>query len=262
MILMSHANLLKKALQGTDLVRRGSAFFRVWGDGVLQVLKFQHQRGNKVYDLSVGVFSMYGNLWPEWFTSGGCIPRGSVASFVGLRFVDGYLSPKCFTKTDNGSFLYNGFPVSLDFKRQKWDENGEYVRYFFTEEQQICILIEKVISWLDDMATQSFAAKAMYEICPYPNDDLRFDAHLAAGELVQAEQAMAAILKQHEDAKASWERTFPRDKFVEMVARTEASDEPLKAALKMVREKDETAICNYLCDNYKRNCEFAKFCVK
>lgn len=262
MITINPANLLKNALQGTGFVRRGSAFFRVWGDGVLQVLKFERERVYQVYDLSVGVFSMYGNLCPEWFTSGGCIPRGSVASFVGLRFVDGYLSPKCFTKTDNGSFLYNGFPVSLDFKRQKWDENGEYVRYFFTEEQQIQILIEKVIPWLNEMTTQSLSAKAMYEICPYPNDDLRFDAHLAAGELVQAEQAMAAILKQHEDAKASWERTFPRDKFVEMVARTEARDEPLKAALKMVREKDEKAIGVYLEDNFKRNCEFAKFCMK
>ena len=262
MIRMNHTDLLKNALQGTGFVRRGAAFFRIWGDGVLQVLKFERERVYQVYDLSVGIFSMYGNLYPEWFTSGGCIPRGSAVNFVGLRFVDGYLSPNCFTKTDNGQFLYNEFPISVDLKRQKWDKNGEYWRYFFTAEQQIQILIEKVIPWLNEMTTQSLSAKAMYEICPYPNDDLRFDAHLAAGEWVQAEQAMAAILKQHADAQASWERTFSKDEYAKMVARQEVRDEPLKAALKMVQEKDEEAICNYLGDNYKRNSELAKFCMK
>ena len=82
MIRINPANLLKVALQETGFVRRGSAFFRVWGDGVLQVLKFERQRGDRVYDLSVGVFSMYGRLYPEWFTSSGCIPRASIASFI------------------------------------------------------------------------------------------------------------------------------------------------------------------------------------
>ncbi len=262
MIRMNHANLLKDALQGTGFVHRGAAFFRVWGDGVLQVLKFERERVFQVYDLSVGIFSMYGNLCPEWFTSNGCIPRGSIVSFVGLRFVEGYLSPKCFTKTVNEQFLYNEFPISVDLKRHKWDENGEHWRYFFTAEQQVHILIEKVIPWLNDMTTQSLAAEAMYEICPIPDDALRFDAHLAAGEWIQAEQTMSAILKQHADAQASWERTFSKDEFAKMVARLETEDIPLKAALKMVQEKDEKAIGGYLEDNYKRNCELAKFCMK
>ena len=262
MILMNHANLLKKALQGTDFVRRGSAFFRVWGDGVLQVLKFQHQRGDKVYDLSVGVFSMYGRLNPEWFTSGGCIPRASIASFVGLRFVDYYLSPNNFRRTDNGQFLYNGFPVMVDPERWLRDEKGEHWKYYFTPEQQVHILTEKVLPWLNDITTQSLAAKAMYQIEPIPNDSLRFDAHLAAGEWTEAELTMSAILKQHADAQASWKRTFPRDRYEEMVARQEARDVPLKEAYRMVKKMDEKAISGYLTDNYKRNSELAKFCIK
>lgn len=195
MIKTNPTNLLKNALQGTGFVRRGAAFFRVWGDGVLQVLKFQRERCYQVHDLSVGIFSMYGNLFPEWFTSGGCIPRGSVVDSVGLRFVEGYLPPNCFTKTDDDNFLFEGFSVSIDPKHLMWDENGEYWEYYFTPEQQVHILKEKVLPWLNDMVTQSLAAEAMYKICPFPNDDLRFDAHLAAGEWVQAEQAMSAILE-------------------------------------------------------------------
>ena len=164
MIRINHTNLLKNTLQGTGFVRRGSAFFRVWGDGVLQVLKFERQCGDRVHNLSVGVFSMYGKLYPEWFTSSGCIPRASIASFVGLRFVDGHLSPNCFTKTDNGQFFYDGFPVSVDSTRRLWDENGERWKYFFTAEQQVHILKEKVLPWLNDMTSQSLAARAMCEI--------------------------------------------------------------------------------------------------
>jgi len=260
MIRMNPAYLLKDALQGTGFARRGAAFFRVWGDGVLQVLKFERQRIYQVHDLSIGVFSMYGRLSPEWFTSSGCIPRASIASFVGLRSVDYYLSPNSFTKTDNGQFLYDGFPVTVEPKQWLRDENGEHWKYYFTPEQQVHILVGKVLPWLNEMTNQSLAAKAMYKISPVPNDSLRFDAHLAAGEWIEAEQTMSAILKQHADAQASWKRTFSQDKYEEMVARQEARD--LIAAHKMVQEKDEEAISSYLKENYKRNCKLAKFCMK
>ena len=262
MTAMSHNALLKDALQGTGFVRRGSAFFRVWGDGVLQVLKFERERVLSVRDLRVGIFSMYGSLSPEWFTSGGCIPRGSAANFVGLRFVEGYLPPASFAKDDTGQHFYEGFPVSLDSQRRMWADNTEYWEYRFTEEQQLNILRQKVLPWLDEMTSQSLAAKAMYKICPVPNDSLRFDAHLAAGELTEAEEAMSAILKQHADARASWERTFSKEKFEEMAARQEARDIPLKAAYEMAQKRDEEAISVYLSDNYKRNCLLAKFCMK
>ena len=262
MIGSTPTSLLKAALQGTGFVRRGSAFFRVWGDGILQVLKFERHSIFEVQDLSVGVFSMYGRLQPEWFTSGGCIPRGSIANFVALRFVDHYLPPHSFTKTDDGRYFYNGYPVSVDPTQKMWDESGERWKYFFTAQQQVHILAEKVLPWLNAMTTQSLAAKAMYELFPVPNDSLRFDAHLAAGEWAEAEQTMAAVLKQHADATASWERTFSQDKYFEMVARQEVRDEPLISAYKMVKEKNEETISSYLSDNYKRNCELAKFCMK
>ena len=207
--------------KGSGFVRRGSAFFRVWGDGVLQVLKFEYQPGYPVHDLCVGIFSLYGKLYPRWFTSGGCIPRGSIASFAGLRSTDGFLSPTRFTKNDNGQFFYDGFPVSVDSTQRLLDENGERWKYCFTPEQQVRILKDNLLPWLNDMISQSLAAKAMYKIWPVPNDSLRFDAHLASGEWIEAEQTMSAILKQHDNARASWERTFSRDQFEKMATRLE-----------------------------------------
>lgn len=262
MLKMNPTNLLKEALAGTGFVRRGSAFFRVWGDGVLQVLKFERERVYRVPGLCVGVFSMYGRLEPQWFTSLGCIPRGSVELFVGLRFLDGHLPPDRFTKTDNGQFFYDGFPVTVDPSQRLWDDSGENWKYFFTPEQQIHILNEKVLPWLNAMTSQSLAAEAMYEICPIPNDALRFDAHLAADEWDQAEKAMTAIMNQHADAAASWKRTLSPEKFAERLARMEERDVPLKAALHMVQEKDPEVIGRYLRENYQRNCQLAKFCMK
>ena len=256
------ADLLKDDLRGTGFVRRGAAYFRVWGDGVLQVLKFERQPGGRSCELRVGIFSMYGKLRPEWFTSGGCIPRGSIARFVGLRSAEGWLSSDCFTRTDDEQFVYEGFPVSVDPEQRLWDEHGERWKYRFTAEQQAAIFAEKALPWLNDVTNQSLAAKAMYEICPVPNDGLRFDAHLAAGEWTQAEQTISAILKQHASARASWEQTLSQGAFAEMAARQETEDTPLKVAYRMVQEKDEEAIHGYLSDNYRRNCKLAEFCVK
>jgi len=253
-VIEMNTSFLRDALQGTGFVRRGSAFFRVWGDGVLQVLKFTREhRGDHVHELSVGVFSMYGKLLPEWFTSFGCIPQGSVVGFAELRYAEGYLFPRCFTKNDEGQFFCNGFPVSVDPKQWMRDKEGEQWRYFFTPEQQIRILKEKGLPWLNDMTDQSSAAAGMAQLLPRPNDGYRFDAHLAAGELDQAEQTVAAILKQFADAPASVETGKPHQ---------EEKEKFWNALLNMVRKKDEEAISRYLNENYKRNCGLAKFCMK
>ena len=253
-----HTILLKDALQNTGFVRRGSAFFRVWGDGVLQTLKFERSSIYSVHDLHVGVASMYGKLDPCYFTSRFCLTRESIATFVGLRNADGYLSPHCFNETDDGQFIFEGFPISID--PTHWI--NDTAKYFFTPEQQIQILKEKVLPWLNDITSQSSAAKALYKLFPFPHDSLRFYAHLAAGELTQAEETMTAVLTQHANAYASWEKTFSKEKFAEMMARAEEGDAPLKELLRMVQEKDEQAISNHLMENYKTNCEAAKFCMK
>ena len=72
----------------------------------------------------------------------------------------------------------------------------------------------------------------------------------------------SAILKQHDDAQASWKQTFSEQQYAKMIARSEVLDAPLEAALKMVQGQDEDAISSYLADNYMRNCTLAKFCMR
>ena len=75
--------LLEAAVEGHGFFQRGDAFFRVVGDGVLQLLKFEHERCFSHFSLCIGLYSMYSELEQRWFTSTGCIPQYSVMNFVG-----------------------------------------------------------------------------------------------------------------------------------------------------------------------------------
>lgn len=75
--------LLDAAVSGRGFFRRGNAYFRIMGDGVLQLLKFEHERCFSHLSLCVGLYSMYSELEQRLFTSSGCIPQYSVMNFVG-----------------------------------------------------------------------------------------------------------------------------------------------------------------------------------
>ena len=69
---------LKSICKENSFACRGTAFFRVIGDGVLQVIKCQKERYATNYSTSLGLFSLYGQIEREWVTSFGCIPRYSI----------------------------------------------------------------------------------------------------------------------------------------------------------------------------------------
>ena len=66
---------LRRLLENADFHRRGAAFFRVYGEDVLQVLHYS-KRGHPfhVEIVQIGLFSLYSELRPQWLTSSGCIP--------------------------------------------------------------------------------------------------------------------------------------------------------------------------------------------
>ena len=61
--------LLDAAVSGRGFLRRGNAYFRIMGDGVLQLLKFEHERCFSHLSLCVGLYSMYSELEQRLFTS-------------------------------------------------------------------------------------------------------------------------------------------------------------------------------------------------
>lgn len=60
----------------SGFTRKGTAFFRVMDGGVLEVIKYSNRTAPwKSEEVFFGLFSLYGEIDPQWLTSGGCIPR-------------------------------------------------------------------------------------------------------------------------------------------------------------------------------------------
>lgn len=152
---------------------RGSAFFRIIGDGVLQVVKLQYQMRRYSYEISVGLFSMYGELQPEWFTASHCIPRYYIGELVSQSD-----RPILFPPAPN---------IQLD------------------------LLLNEGISYLDSINSQCGLVKAISMVDRRWNDELKFAPYLACGDIGSARRVLKAINDQHGFAQANFEPTLVDD---------------------------------------------------
>lgn len=227
--------------------RRGAAFFRVVGDGVLQVLKYNYERMGPHYSLDIGLFSMYDNLRKEWFTSGGCIPRYTVMKLAG------------WPSTSRPDLFSADSPQIVTLPPELW---------YATPEEQLDVLESKGFLYLNEITTQKQLAHAICELDEIPNrsilwnDSLKFVPFLHAGQKDNALRVIDAILKQHKDAVQSWREYFSPDVFEVRRAEQEKKDQIWFDLREMVINDDEHSIKKYLKDNYERNLQYANFCIQ
>lgn len=219
--------------------RRRNAYFRVIGDGVFQVIKFEYEpRSFCPYHLQIGLFSMYGALMEQWFTPGGCIPRYSVVLLIGER------NP-CYMKNGNIAII--------------------------SMEEQLQILKSKGFDFLNGITTQQQLADGIcrldtirYEKILW-NDPEKFEPFLCSGNLESAAKVIEAILRQHKlavEANCACSFLFKDEKEKERYcAKIEEECVPFREKLDMVQRRDLSAIQAYLTENYARNSTYARFCM-
>lgn len=159
---------LKSLCVASGFVRKGQAFFRIVGDGVLQVIKCKYERSLRGDILSVGLFSMYGDLQPQWFTASGCIPRYSITN--------------CFYQNNRPLVLAVPLLTQLD------------------------MLKTQVLPWLDSIDTQKKLVRAISRLDPRWNDGLKVGPYLACGEGNHAKKVLREILSQHDFARINRSR--------------------------------------------------------
>lgn len=211
--------------------KRGSAFFRVWGDGVLQIIKFEYQNCFSHHSLNIGIQSMYGELLPQWFTSSGCIPRYCVLNLIGK---------KTAVEIVNNTLV------------------------FTTPEQQIEVLRKKGIPWLNSITTQARLSEGIRHLDGdrmWWNDSQKIAPYLASGNTNMAEQVIKSIIQQNESALFSKKFKLSEDKFTEAVNRSEYYLLPLRKLLTMIQHQKREEIKQYLENNYSQNCQYARFCM-
>lgn len=226
---------LYRILAPHGFVRKGTTMFRVHGDGVVQFLKFERERSGSVR-LGLGLLSMYGVLKPEWFTSIGWNLRYDVVNIVGRQW----------------DRPYSREPRTPD-----------------PVEEQLQILQNEGIAWLDAMQTQQQLAEGICYLETFWggttiwNNDLKLAPYLAVGDLTSAKWVAESILNQHEQAYRRNKSIFPDEEaYRKYLEPRRLEDEKYRQVLALIERGSANELREYLDGNYAQNLQYAKFCMK
>ncbi len=203
--------------------RKGSAYFRIVGDGVLQVVKPEYERALWGHILYIGFFSMYGDLLRQWFTSLGCIPRYAVMNCAAQNEMPIVFAP----------------PIS----------------------DQIELFRNSVIEWMNSVDTQKKLATAIRKLDSRWNDDLKIGPYLACGELNHAKKVVQSILEQHQFARFA-NASAGVYRSADTIKWEQDEDEELIRILDMIDRNDPQEINQYISNNFTRNMGYAKSIIK
>lgn len=231
--------IIAQLLCNNGFKRRGLAFFRVYGDGIFQVVKYESERTVKGKILRIGLNSMYGEMLPQWFTSPYCLARYELAGLIGKRIA-----------ADIGVF------------------SGGFALQAYPLEKQLEILEQYGIKFLNSMETQQQLVEAMCQMESYCYgninwvDSTKFAPYLASNNLQMAEKVIDAILDQHAFSKEAQKKRMSEEEYLEWNRRGDAEDAALYKLKIMAQQKNVDEIQHYLKSNYEINCQLARFCMK
>lgn len=208
---------------------RGKAFFRVVGDGVLQVLKYDKSHVPYNPMLLVGLFSIYGEIDPLWLTSKGCIPR---------------------------YWIYNlAYP---------FDPTAKFLLMGPDMREQMAVLTKHGFLWLNSITDQAALVDAICKLDVSArgsiswNDMEKFAPLLRSRNFMAAEKVIQAHINQYLAAR---ERN--PNHINEATAQRYVADMcKFERMLELVQSRDTRNIDAYLSSNYTANMELVKFCRK
>ena len=144
--------------------RKGNAFFRIVGDGVLQIVRPRYERAFRTYVIFVGLLSMYDRLTPWHFTATGCVAHYPVTNCASRNGIPLIFAPDLAVQTE--------------------------------------LLRAKVIPWLDSLDTQKALVQAISQLDPRWNDARKIGPFIACGQINHARKVIKEIIGQHAYAQA------------------------------------------------------------
>jgi hypothetical protein len=216
------------------------------GDGVLQVMKYDYRTSPwQQEDITVGLFSMYGELMPQWLTASGCIPRYQV------RWLD--------------KAVKNRWISAISGSHLNWDD----IKETHTWQIDMPFVESTVIPYLDNVDTQHKAAEAMMyldveaqEVYGRPvvwNDDLKYAPFLHSGDYENAAKVIQAIVAQHGLALSRNSLIWTSEQYQRFVSTNESETQKLQYLLRIAEERDTDEARRYLQTNYNNNLKLTKF---
>lgn len=222
------------ALKQNHFKKRGNAFFRANADGVLQIIKHVYEPNGCTHELKLGLFSMYSKLRPEWFTSGGCIPRYSIFCLTGQHHVPyfyGLKDKQQYARTQEEILLIDGLPWLNSIETQK-----DLI-------QALCYLETSSggnVSWVDSLKIEPF---------------------LYCNEFASVRRVINAIKEQRHIAYHIKKRTLPKEMYEQYILSRKKDDDLLEYLLQLIETDSVSEIQKYLLANYTVNKTYASFCM-
>lgn len=227
---------LREMCRHNGFFGRGHAFFRVQGDGVLQVLKYECKKHPFYAErLWLGLFSMYGELQPEWFCSRGAITRYDTRYLVCSRKEREAHWESCM----NVSALEDFVVFHLDLS----EINNAIFPYMNGIQTQKQLYESMLYAEIQDMGEIIW------------NDPIKIAPYAASGDYESAARIIRAILNQHGVSVDSVEEIAQSHKTLR--------DEDIAWAdrLAMFERQDKAEIDAYLQANFENNTIYARFCM-
>ena len=216
-----YLELMKDICTAAGFTPKGRAFFRVVGDGVLQVVKCQYERRLHADFVYIGLHSMYSALHPRYFTATGCTARYSIVNCV--------------------------------------EQNNRPQVCAPNQQMQLQMLQDQVVSWLNGLNTQKKLLSAISKLDNRWNDSTKIGPYLACGECNHAKKVIKAIIGDH--AFSQIRKTAKCEETVdELLARVYNEQESCYGIIEII-DRGNDAIRTYLQTNYTKNIQRAKFCV-
>lgn len=223
-----------------NFVRRGTAFFRVHGDGVLQILKVEKIPHWDAYEIFLDLYSMYDELDSNSFSSRWCDVRYALVIFCGKRSAQ-YIE----------------------------DVGGHYEGRIISMDTQVALLETTVMPFLDEVKTQAQLANAMCKLDELTyshtiiwNDGYKYVPFLHSGDYLSAQRVIQAILDQHQFAAERRRLTMLPHEYEVFCADLYERDKVLIQKKQIAAAQDKGIIEAYFQENFDRNCKLSKFVKK
>lgn len=235
----SKAAILKTILQPHGFVKKGSCFYRVYRNEVVQVIGLERQRSLKTV-VCASLISVYHEKLPE------CLAEPpflyTMGNFVGMR------------------------------TGQRWDreteerlrpiyERGDCFVFEPTDEEDYRCLEQIVIPMLDECETQSDLLHLFHQLdlAEYDRDQgvttKRIYPALAVGDYEQARHDIGEIEAQHSFAFENNRKRWSREECAQYLEREQAEMQPLYDIRELIEREDYAALAEKLTQLCERNTE-------
>ena len=220
--------------------KNGSTYYKVQGDGVIVVIRFEYERVFRGKILKLGLHSMF-----TAFHTGEKSPRTLVTDFpisayTGRRLVELVLVPSQTSDTIIGMHCPDECE-QIDILREKALPRIERIR---TQNE----LVKEIIN-LERVEYRIELTNIFGKVAPY----------LVQRKYAEARQVLHAIIMQHKNGMNERQQRLSHEEWERYLADDEAELQPFRELIHYIDENDVDNISRYLVANYQRNCGLFKY---